>query len=129
MSSYLVQEEDGTSRFTLEDSSGFLLLEDGTTPAPTPAPSGGPGILLRPPRTHLRPDRGEITLTSYRPQAKANLTILTQTLRADGTFPVFRPTLHVAPANVRQRVFYRADRDNTQHQQRIEELLSFDDLD
>jgi hypothetical protein len=28
MSCYLVQEEDGVSRFTLEDSSGFLLLEE-----------------------------------------------------------------------------------------------------
>ena len=27
MSCYLVQEEDGTSRFTLEDGSGFILLE------------------------------------------------------------------------------------------------------
>ena len=27
MSCYLVQEIDGTSRFTLEDGSGFLLLE------------------------------------------------------------------------------------------------------
>lgn len=27
MSCYLVQEDDGVSRFTLEDGSGFLLLE------------------------------------------------------------------------------------------------------
>lgn len=27
MSCYLVQESDGTSRFTLEDGTGFLLLE------------------------------------------------------------------------------------------------------
>ena len=26
--SYLVQEEDGTSRFTLEEGGGFLLLEE-----------------------------------------------------------------------------------------------------
>jgi hypothetical protein len=26
--SYLTQEEDGTSRFTLEDGSGFILLEE-----------------------------------------------------------------------------------------------------
>lgn len=26
--SYLVQEEDGVSRFTLEDDSGFILLEE-----------------------------------------------------------------------------------------------------
>jgi hypothetical protein len=26
--SYLVQEEDGTSRFTLENGSGFILLEE-----------------------------------------------------------------------------------------------------
>lgn len=42
MSCYLVQEDDGTSRFTLEDGSGFLLLEDcgGVTP-PEPG-AGGP---------------------------------------------------------------------------------------
>lgn len=28
MSCYLVQETDGVSRFTLEDESGFLLLEE-----------------------------------------------------------------------------------------------------
>ena len=28
MSCYLVQESDGVSRFTLEDGSGFLLLEE-----------------------------------------------------------------------------------------------------
>lgn len=28
MSCYLVQETDGSSRFTLEDGSGFLVLED-----------------------------------------------------------------------------------------------------
>jgi hypothetical protein len=28
MSCYLVQEEDGVSRFTLEDESGFILLEE-----------------------------------------------------------------------------------------------------
>jgi hypothetical protein len=27
---YLVQEEDGTSTFTLEDDSGFILLEEST---------------------------------------------------------------------------------------------------
>lgn len=46
MSSYLVQEEDGTSRFTLEDGSGALLLEDGTVAPPAPvqtvAVGGGP---------------------------------------------------------------------------------------
>lgn len=35
MSCYIVQEIDGTSRFTLEDSSGFLVLEDCV-----PTPSG-----------------------------------------------------------------------------------------
>ena len=33
MSCYIVQEIDGTSRFTLEDGSGFLVLED-CIPAP-----------------------------------------------------------------------------------------------
>ena len=36
MSCYLVQEEDGTSRFILEDGSGFLLLEECEPP-----PAGG----------------------------------------------------------------------------------------
>lgn len=36
MSCYLVQETDGTSRFTLEDGSGFLVLEDCV-----PTPPGG----------------------------------------------------------------------------------------
>lgn len=44
MSCYLVQEIDGTSRFTLEDASGFLLLEDC---APTPPPQPGVGGPLR----------------------------------------------------------------------------------
>jgi hypothetical protein len=35
MSCYLVQEIDGVSRFTLENGTGFLLLED------CPAPPGG----------------------------------------------------------------------------------------
>jgi hypothetical protein len=36
MSCYLVQEEDGVSRFTLEDGTGFLLLEECEEP-----PAGG----------------------------------------------------------------------------------------
>jgi hypothetical protein len=36
VSCYLVQEIDGTSRFTLEDGSGFLLLEF----CPPPPPGG-----------------------------------------------------------------------------------------
>jgi hypothetical protein len=45
VANYLVQEEDGTSRFTLEDGSGFILLEDGVTP-PTPTEPHGGGIIL-----------------------------------------------------------------------------------
>ena len=41
MSCYLVQEDDGTSRFTLEDGSGFLLLEDCAVVPPEPG-VGGP---------------------------------------------------------------------------------------
>jgi hypothetical protein len=37
---YLVQEEDGTSKFTLEDDSGFILLEES-------ASSGGAGVGYR----------------------------------------------------------------------------------
>lgn len=41
MSCYIVQEDDGTSRFTLEDGTGFLLLE--TCDAVPPEPGvGGP---------------------------------------------------------------------------------------
>ncbi len=36
MSCYIVQEVDGVSRFTLEDASGFLVLEDCI-----PTPGGG----------------------------------------------------------------------------------------
>lgn len=39
MSCYLVQETDGTSRFTLENGSGFLLLEACEEP---PEPGYGP---------------------------------------------------------------------------------------
>jgi hypothetical protein len=38
MSCYLVQEIDGTSRFTLEDGSGFLLLEFCPEPPPSDMP-------------------------------------------------------------------------------------------
>ena len=42
MSCYLVQEVDGVSRFTLEDGSGFLLLEN-CVPVIPPGPGvGGP---------------------------------------------------------------------------------------
>lgn len=34
-SDYLVQEEDGTSKLTLEDDSGFVLLEESSAPAGT----------------------------------------------------------------------------------------------
>jgi len=45
MSCYIVQEIDGTSRFTLEDGSGFLLLEDCIpTPPGGELPPGGPYI-------------------------------------------------------------------------------------
>lgn len=40
MSCYLVQETDGVGRFTLEDGSGFLLLENCV---PTPPGGGLPG--------------------------------------------------------------------------------------
>ena len=38
---YLVQEEDGTSKITLEDDSGFLILEENVTPPI----SGGSGTM------------------------------------------------------------------------------------
>ncbi len=42
MSCYLVQEDDGTSRFELEDGSGFLVLEN-CIPVVAPEPGvGGP---------------------------------------------------------------------------------------
>ncbi len=41
MSCYLVQEDDGTSRFTLEDGSGFLVLEN-CVPTPPQPGVGGP---------------------------------------------------------------------------------------
>lgn len=42
---YLVQESDGTSRFTLEDGSGFILLEQ-ASPTP-PVVAGGGGIVIQ----------------------------------------------------------------------------------
>lgn len=47
--SYLVQEEDGTSRLTLEEGGGFLLLEESTV-GPTPTALQG-GIIV--PRRRL----------------------------------------------------------------------------
>lgn len=44
MSCYLVQEVDGVSRFTLEDGSGFLLLEDCTPVVPPQPGIGGKAV-------------------------------------------------------------------------------------
>ena len=45
---YLVQEVDGTSRFTLEDGTGFVLLEAaGPAPPPAPPATGGYAISIR----------------------------------------------------------------------------------
>jgi hypothetical protein len=41
MSCYIVQETDGTSRVTLEDATGFLLLEN-CSPVPPQPGVGGP---------------------------------------------------------------------------------------
>lgn len=40
MSCYIVQEVDGVSRFTLEDGSGFLLLENCVPVPPQPGVGG-----------------------------------------------------------------------------------------
>ncbi len=50
MADYLLQE-DGVGKFTLEDGSGFILLEDGVVPEP-PAPDTG-GFLAIAPRQRL----------------------------------------------------------------------------
>lgn len=42
MSCYLVQEDDGVSRFTLEDGTGFLLLESCDIVPPEPGVGGQP---------------------------------------------------------------------------------------
>ncbi len=42
MSCYLVQEVDGVSRFTLEDGTGFLLLENCPSVVPPGPGVGGP---------------------------------------------------------------------------------------
>lgn len=42
MSCYLVQEDDGVSRFTLEDGSGFIVLEDCVPSIPVGPGVGGP---------------------------------------------------------------------------------------
>jgi hypothetical protein len=51
MSCYIVQEDDGVSRFTLEDGTGFLLLE-GCVPG-TPPDTGVGGPLRRGRRRRL----------------------------------------------------------------------------
>ncbi len=53
MSCYIVQEVDGTSRFTLEDGSGFLLLENCIPVVPPEPGVGGP---LRKGRRRRRED-------------------------------------------------------------------------
>ena len=50
MSSYLVEETDGISRFTLEDGSGFILLEQ---TAVTVTPTGGFVVSVRRPTRRL----------------------------------------------------------------------------
>jgi hypothetical protein len=57
MSCYLVQEDDGVSRFTLEDNSGFLILEDCAAVPPEPG-VGGP--LRRGRRRRLEVIDGEL---------------------------------------------------------------------
>ena len=58
MSCYIVQEIDGTSRFSLEDLSGFLVLEDCIpTPPGGEIPKGGPMIRGR---RKWRTDYGEV---------------------------------------------------------------------
>ena len=52
---YLVQEPDGTSRFTLEDGSGFILLEAATPP--TPEVVHGGGIIIQRRRPIIRIDQ------------------------------------------------------------------------
>lgn len=42
MSCYIVQESDGVSRFTLEDGTGFLLLENCIPVVPPEPGVGGP---------------------------------------------------------------------------------------
>ena len=55
MSCYLVQEIDGSSRFTLEDGSGFLVLEDCI-----PTPGGGDIVAGGPVRRGRRRRREQI---------------------------------------------------------------------
>lgn len=55
---YLVQEPDGTSRFTLENGSGFILLEAATPAAPEVAHGGG--IIIQRRRPVIRLDRYDL---------------------------------------------------------------------
>ena len=73
MSDYLVQEADGTSRFTLEDGSGFILLEAGVAPAPPETGGGAISVRRRLPGRARR-------LTGLDDEAVA-LTILLRTIR------------------------------------------------
>jgi hypothetical protein len=77
VSSYLVQEEDGVSRFTLEDGSGFILLE-AQGPAPAAAPGGGIISVRRRRRIDIR------RITQDDDEALA-LTLLLRTIRRRST--------------------------------------------
>ncbi len=72
---YLVQEVDGTSRFTLEDGTGFILLESGVVPPPAPPETGGGAISVR---RRLPGRTGRLTRLDDEAVA---LTILLRTIR------------------------------------------------
>ncbi len=72
---FLVQEVDGTSRFTLEDGTGFVLLE-AAGPPPPPAPgTGGGAISVR--RRH----RGRARWLTGLDDEAITVTLLARTIR------------------------------------------------
>ena len=85
MASYLLQE-DGVGKFTLENASGFILLEDGTAPVVPVQPSG---VQLRPviPRRVLdkRRRRGRLKWPLARIDVYAPTPILRSSLETRAT--------------------------------------------
>lgn len=111
MVSYLVQE-DGTSRLTLEERSGSLLLEESVATPDTP--STGPKLLPLPPEgkpLFLRPRPARVFVRATTPKTRYGFAITSPQppVRARSNAPTLdlRFTKLLSKASIR----YRAERD------------------
>jgi hypothetical protein len=93
---YLVQEADGTSRFTLEDGSGFILLESGVVPPPPEEPRGG--FIVTTPRHLFRKALGRFRARAVRITVNAPVPVLGVSLAP--TFVGFKIRAAEAPMAV-----------------------------